>query len=54
MTPSQIKDLRLKKGWTQAQLAERLECSVATIKDWESGRRNPNKQAKKILKMLAQ
>lgn len=36
-----IKRERLKKGLTQAQLAEAAGSSIRTIQDWESGRRIP-------------
>lgn len=32
-----IKSLRLRLGWTQADLARRLNCEVAEVSSWELG-----------------
>ncbi|MBP8080759.1 MAG: helix-turn-helix transcriptional regulator [Arenimonas sp.] len=37
-----IKDLRAERGWTQADLAERLEVSRQTINALETGRYDPS------------
>lgn len=37
-----LKQLRKKKGLTQAQLAEVLEVSQSTVGNWESGYREPD------------
>ena len=41
MTGALIKALRLEKGWTQRELAERLEVSEKTVSKWETGRGFP-------------
>jgi len=37
-----IRDLRAERGWTQADLAERLEVSRQTINALETGRYDPS------------
>lgn len=37
-----IRDLRIARGWTQAQLAERMPVHHRAIYFWESGKRQPN------------
>lgn len=42
-------------GWppvTQAALAERFRFSVATVRDWEQGRRTPNLAARMLLLLI--
>lgn len=39
---SPITRLRLAKGWTQAQLAEKVGCLRGDISRWERGERRPN------------
>lgn len=34
---SSIRSLRLRLGWTQADLARRLQCSSTEINEWEQG-----------------
>lgn len=46
-----LKEYRLKKGWTQVQLAEHLGLSKGAIGMWENGERKPNII---MLKKLAQ
>lgn len=36
-----IKELRLQTGLSQSKFANMFEVPVATLKDWEQGRRNP-------------
>lgn len=36
-----LKRVRQRHGWNQEELAAALGCSVATIKKWESGTRQP-------------
>lgn len=36
---------RVKKGMTQAELAERLHVSIATVKSWEQSRYEPKSGA---------
>lgn len=42
---SVIAQYRLKRGLTQAQLAERIGTSLATLKRWESGQTAPKSTA---------
>lgn len=44
-----IWNLRDNKGWTQAELAEKLGLSVKTVGQWESGRFIPSLVAAKRL-----
>lgn len=37
-----IKSLRLRLGWSQADLARRLSCASAEVEMWESGSRTPD------------
>ena len=39
---TQIKTLRRKKGWSQAELAERLHISPSAVGMYEQGRREPS------------
>jgi transcriptional regulator with XRE-family HTH domain len=38
LEPHQLQELRALRGWSQAELAQRVGVSVATIKRWEAGR----------------
>lgn len=42
MLSTQIKALRRRKGWSQAELARRLHISPSTIGMYEQGRREPS------------
>lgn len=42
MLNKQIKSLRKKKGWSQAEFAQRLHISPSTIGMYEQGRREPS------------
>ncbi len=37
-----IKNRRMELGWTQNDLAERLDCEVTTVQAYEQKRRNPS------------
>ncbi|MFB5250890.1 MULTISPECIES: helix-turn-helix transcriptional regulator [Bacillus cereus group] len=39
-----IRELRQQKGWTQAQLAEKLGKGVSTVRMWELGKNEPDRQ----------
>ncbi|WP_063651336.1 NadS family protein [Aliivibrio fischeri] len=47
------KSIRKELNITQKQLSKILNISVDTIKSWESGRRNPNGLARKVLILLS-
>ncbi|MGZ3743285.1 MAG: helix-turn-helix domain-containing protein [Pseudobdellovibrionaceae bacterium] len=36
-----IKSLRLRLGWSQADLARRLKCTSAQVESWENGSESP-------------
>jgi putative transcriptional regulator len=44
--------VRARLGLSQAQLSERINVSVETIRNWEQGRRYPTGAAKALLKIL--
>ena len=46
---SRIKELRLAKGWTQAQLAAEAGVQLDTLRQWERGRRTPLLDAAALL-----
>ncbi|PSW23970.1 transcriptional regulator [Photobacterium phosphoreum] len=50
----ETKSIRKELNITQKQLATLLNTSIDTIKSWESGRRNPNGLARKVLILLSQ
>ena len=41
MSPEQVKAARNWLAWTQAELAERANVGLSTVKDYESGKRAP-------------
>lgn len=41
-SPSDIRNLRLRLGWTAAELGRRMGCTVRLVMDWESGATNPS------------
>lgn len=41
MSPEQLRAARNWLGWTQQELAENANVGLSTIKDFESGKRNP-------------
>jgi len=51
-TPEQIKLLRLRTNWTQADLAHRLGVSRRTVEAWESGLRTMRPIAARMLDLL--
>lgn len=46
---TEIKELRTKAGFTQAQLAERMDVTEQTIQNWESGKTTPKKDTMTLL-----
>jgi putative transcriptional regulator len=45
--------IRTKAGLTQAAFAKQIGVSIATLGNWEQGRRNPDGPARVLLAMLA-
>ena len=46
--------LRLSLGLSQAAFAERYEIPVASLRDWEQGRRTPDAASRAYLRLIAQ
>ncbi len=45
--------IRANAGLTQAAFAKQIGVSIATLRNWEQGRRNPDGPARVLLAMLA-
>lgn len=41
MSPEQVRAARNWLAWTQAELADRAKVGISTVKDFESGKRQP-------------
>lgn len=50
-TSSEIKEIRLKAGMTQASFAKYLGVSVKTVEAWEAGRNHPEGAACRMLSL---
>ena len=50
-SPLDVKAVRLQANKTQAQFADAFHIPVATLRDWEQGRREPNAAAKTLIKV---
>lgn len=48
----QVKEIRKITGLTQASFARKLNIQVATLRNWEQGRREPTGPAKALLMAL--
>jgi transcriptional regulator with XRE-family HTH domain len=53
VTSQDFKDTRVKLGWTQEQIAEKLGVSVRTVKYYEAGNVPVSTPAAKLLGLLA-
>ena len=51
--PADIKSIRLKLGRSQAEFALMIGVSVATLQNWEQGRRVPEGPARALLEIAA-
>ena len=51
--PADIKSIRLKLGKSQSELALMIGVSLATLQNWEQGRRLPEGPARVLLKVAA-
>ena len=47
-----FKELRLKLGVSQAELARKLDVSAVTANRWESGKTTPSRMAKRTIKEM--
>jgi transcriptional regulator with XRE-family HTH domain len=47
-----VKSLRLRLGWSQADLARRLSCSIIEVNEWEHGQCSPNIKLSGQLELL--
>ena len=52
--PADIKDIRLKLKKSQAEFALMIGVSLATLQNWEQGRRFPEGPARALLKIAAE
>lgn len=50
-TASEIKEIRIKAGMTQASFAKYLGVSVKTVEAWEAGRNHPEGAACRMLSL---
>jgi ribosome-binding protein aMBF1 (putative translation factor) len=48
-----IRSLRLRLGWSRADLARRLSCSSSDVGTWEEGRQTPDTQVANELILIA-
>jgi putative transcriptional regulator len=53
VTPSAVRELREGFGLTQRRFAELMGISVATLRNWEQGRRAPEGSARVLLRVVA-
>jgi len=51
--PTDVKSIRLKLGKSQAEFALMIGVSLATLQNWEQGRRMPEGPARALLKIAA-
>ncbi len=51
--PADVKDVRAKLGQTQFEFALMIGVSVATLRNWEQGRRRPEGPALALLKVAS-
>ncbi len=54
MTGKQLKALRKRLGWTQAQLAQRLKVRSMTVSLWERSTKIPEARVPSLLKLEKQ
>ena len=47
-----VKEIRKKKGWTQEDLARKLEVSLSTVQRWEKQGGNPTRLARRELQRV--
>ncbi len=49
----EVRRVRRKLGMTQEEFAESYGLSLATVRDWEQGRTEPDQASKTLLKLIA-
>ncbi|MGE7993422.1 NadS family protein [Pseudomonas sp. NPDC089554] len=49
---SQVRSIRMATGLSQARFAEMIDVQVATLRNWEQGRREPTGPAKALLRAI--
>src|SRR5262249_24847287 len=47
-----VKAIRTKLSMTQEQFAEAFHLSIATVRDWEQGRFQPDRSARTLLRII--
>ena len=47
-----VKELRIKKGWAQEDLARKMDVSLATVQRWEKRGAKPTRLARRELTKL--
>ena len=52
--PTDIKAIRVNLGKSQSEFALMIGVSVATLQDWEQGRRHPEGPARALLKVASE
>jgi putative transcriptional regulator len=53
-TPMNVKAIRRRLGKSQSEFARMIGVSVATLQNWEQGRRRPEGPARALLKVAAE
>jgi putative transcriptional regulator len=53
VTPLDIKEIRTRLGKSQSEFARMIGVSVATLRNWEQGRRQPEGPARALLKVAS-
>jgi putative transcriptional regulator len=51
--PVDVAAIRKRLALSQTQFARKFGLPVATVRDWEQGRRNPDSPARTLLKVIA-
>ena len=49
-----VRKIRIESGFSQSQFASSIGVSVATLRNWEQGKRKPNGAARVLLALLEQ
>lgn len=53
-TPADIRSIRLRLGKSQSEFALMIGVSIATLRNWEQGRRVPEGPARALLRIAAE